>query len=238
MSTRHPRTGAPIPVHPAREGATPAERRQPPEPGTAVERDMRAVLDVSDLPTVVYGSRGLVWWGTVGFMVVEGVTLAICIASYFYLWRNFASWPPYRTPNPDLLVPTLGLLVLLGSMVPAYFYHRASERLDKANVQRWLWVDTLVTAVALALRFVELDSINVRWDDNAYGSVVWAIVISHLTLLLVSVFETGTMATMFSTDREQPKHYSDVADNAMYTYFMALAWLPCYVIIYLVPRFT
>jgi hypothetical protein len=28
--------------------------------------------DVADLPTVTFGHRSLMWWGTLGFMVIEG----------------------------------------------------------------------------------------------------------------------------------------------------------------------
>jgi len=217
----HYRTDAPVPTY-----------HEP----SAIERQMRPSIDVSDLPSVVFGSRGLIWWGTLGFIVVEATTLAVCVATYFYVWRNFESWPPLRTPLPDLLVPTLSLLVLLATIVPCYLFDRAARRLDTAAATRWLWVNTAVAAVAAALRLAELRSINVRWDTNAYGSAVWAILIAHLTLIITDVFETGTLATFFTLGRQQPKHYPDATDNAFYSYFMALVWVPLYVIVYLFPR--
>ena len=43
------------------------------------------------------------WWGTLGFMVIEGWTLALLAAMYFYIRQNFLTWPPLRTPLPSLL---------------------------------------------------------------------------------------------------------------------------------------
>ena len=41
------------------------------------ERQTRAVDDVAHLPDSAFGHRDLMWWGTVGFMVIEGFTLAL-----------------------------------------------------------------------------------------------------------------------------------------------------------------
>lgn len=206
--------------------------------GSMLERPTRAAVDVSSLPTVVFGSRGLVWWGTMGFIVVESMTLAVCIASYFYVRRNFDNWPPLRTPLPRLGIPTASLVVLLLGLVPTRLYHRAAERLDRPATTRWLWVATLVAFVALGLRVAEFNSIGARWDLNAYASVTWSMVFAHFTLLLVNAFETGTIATIFSTGSDEMKHFPDAADNAGYFYFMALSWVPMYVIVYLLPRWV
>ena len=43
----------------------------------------RTVLDVSRLPTVGFGQTSLMWWGTLGVMVVY---MATWIASMFGAW--------------------------------------------------------------------------------------------------------------------------------------------------------
>ncbi|HET7457608.1 MAG TPA: hypothetical protein VFJ74_08125 [Gemmatimonadaceae bacterium] len=206
--------------------------------GTMLERPTRPLVDVSTLPTVVFGSRGHVWWGTMGFIVVESVTLAVCVASYLYLMRNFDNWPPLRTPRPSLVAPTIGLVTLLAAIVPTRLYHRASERLDRAATQRWLWVATLLVTAAMIIRVFEFFALGVRWDLNAYASAAWAIVFAHFTLLVVNAFETGTIALIFSMGRYEMKHFPDASDNAGYFYFMALSWVPLWVIVYLLPRWV
>ena len=62
-------------------------------------RPMRAVADVASLPTTTFGNRGILWWGTLGFIVIEGSTLAICALTYFYLRKNFYTWPPQFIPS-------------------------------------------------------------------------------------------------------------------------------------------
>ncbi len=81
-------------------------------------RTLRAAGDVSGLPVVTFGHRSMMWWGTVGFVVIEGTSLLICGASYFYLHRHFASWPPEPIPTPALAVPTVQVLLMLAEQYP------------------------------------------------------------------------------------------------------------------------
>lgn len=196
----------------------------------------RRVIDVSELPTVVFGPRNLLWWGTIGFAVIEGFTLLLMTASYFYLRLNEYDWPPGRTPDPDLLIPTLNTVLLLAVMVPMRMADRAARRFDRRGVERGLVIATVLAAVVAVLRWWDLLALNVRWDAHAYGSVAWGVVVLHATLVFVDVFETGTLAGLFLLGRAERKHYPDVSDAADYQYFLSLAWVPLYLIVYWGPR--
>jgi heme/copper-type cytochrome/quinol oxidase subunit 3 len=191
--------------------------------------------NVRDLPTVTFGHRSLMWWGTLGFMVIEGWTLALIAAMYFYVRQNFLTWPPMRTPLPSLLIPTIALVVLLGSLVPTYLCDRASRRLDEGGVKLWLLVSSIIALVIPVLRWYELWALNVRWDSNAYGSAAWLLVATHATLLLLDVADTVGL-TLFYWFRRMPiKAMSDTSDNSFYWYFMVGIWVPIYLIVYVGP---
>jgi heme/copper-type cytochrome/quinol oxidase subunit 3 len=177
------------------------------------------------------------WWGTLGFMVIEGWTLALIAAGYFYLRQNFTTWPPLRTPYPNLLIPTIGLAVLLASIVPAVLTERAARRLDTAGVRLWLTVSSLIALAIPVIRWYELWALNVRWDTNAYGTAAWTIVGLHASLLILDVGDTVGL-TLFYWFRQMPaKAFSDTVDNSFYWYFMVLSWVPLYLIVYVGPRF-
>jgi len=197
----------------------------------------QALGDVSALPTVTFGQRSLMWWATVGFMVIEGWTLALLVAAYFYLRQNFETWPPLRVQYPSLLVPSINLVVMIVSCVPNYLTDRAARRLDVGGVRLWLLVSSIIGVVIPVFRWYELWALNVRWDTNAYGSAAWVIVGTHTTLLLLDVFDTIGLALFYWFKRMPIKAMSDVSDNSFYWYFMVLSWLPLYVIVYLGPRF-
>ena len=203
-----------------------------------MNRPLRTTLDVSRLPTVAFGNPGLVWWGTVGFMVIEGFTLALCVAAYLYLRRNFPEWPPPRTPNPDLLAPIIGVVVAVLSNIPMMLVSKAARRFDKAGVILWLAVSSAIGIAMLVIRGFEFEALNTRWDVNAYGSIAWATVGFHALLLVMEVGETIGGLIMFLFAPVQPKHYSDSVDNSMYWAFCSLAWVPLFVVVYLLPRWT
>ena len=201
-------------------------------------RPLHPVIDASDLPSVVYGPRAVTWWGTTGFMLAEAATLSACVVAYYYVRRNFSAWPPLRTPAPDLLVPTISLIVLLLALVPTYLFAKAAKRMDKPATMRWLWVAVIVMAAATVLRFMEFGSLNVRWDTNAYASVAWTIVFAHFTLLLADTLETLIFAVMVQRDAAPTRYFPGIDEDAFYSYFMVAVWIPCYVTVYLVPRWV
>lgn len=205
---------------------------------TPLPTPQQSLGDVAELPTVTFGHRSLMWWGTVGFMVIEGWTLALIVAMYFYIRQNFVTWPPLthgRLPNPSLLIPTINLAVMLVSVIPAVLAHRAALRLDVAAVKLWLLVTSILSLAIPVLRWYELWALNVRWDTNAYGTAAWTIVGTHATLLLLDVADTVGL-TLFYWFRPMPmKVMSDVVDNQFYWYFMVAIWLPIYLIVYVGP---
>jgi cytochrome c oxidase subunit 3 len=194
-------------------------------------------VDVSGLPTTVFSHRSLAWWGTVGFMAVEGTTLFIAVVAYFYVSRNFQTWPPEHTLRPSLFWPTVQILVLLASLVPVVLAERAAYRIDLAKLRQWLGIALLFELAATVIRWQEFLSLNVRWDSNAYGSAAWTVVGLHSTLLLVDLLEGAVLLALLSSSRRMDRHYSDATDATVYWYFLVATWIPVYVIVYLGPRF-
>ena len=74
----------------------------------------RPHVDVSDLPDQgAFGPAGLIWWGTVGFMVIEGSMFVMTLITYFYLRLRVEMWPP-SGPDPSLFYGTLNFTNNIG----------------------------------------------------------------------------------------------------------------------------
>ena len=195
------------------------------------------LLNVAELPDIVFGTRDIMWWGTMGFVAIEGFTLALCVVVYLYLWKNYPEWPPAGIEHPTLVAPTIQLLVMLASLPFVRWLERTAKRFDLEKVRRGLVVATLWLAAMTALRWFELGALRVRWDTNAYGSAQWLVVVSHGTLLLIELVEIAGMAVVFWAGKTERKHFSDVADLGLYWVFLVLVWVPIYVLNYLGPRY-
>jgi heme/copper-type cytochrome/quinol oxidase subunit 3 len=199
-------------------------------------KPFRPGRDVAVLPTVTFGPRSLMWWGTLGFMTIEGWTAALLVVAYLYLRQNYVEWPPLRTPLPMLVVPSINLALMLVSLVPATLAARAGRRLDLAGVKLWLLITSIVSLPIVVIRWWELWAIGVRWDTNAYGSAAWTIVGFHTSLILLDVAETIGLTGMFWLKRLPLSSYSDTNDNTFYWYFAVAVWIPIYLVVYVGPR--
>ena len=198
---------------------------------------LRGVMDLRGLPDVVFGSRDIMWWGTLGFVLIEGFTLALCAAAYLYVTQNFPTWTPQNTPLPFVVAPTVQVVVMLASLVPAAWTARAAKRYDVSAVRIGLTIATAFGIAIVGLRAWDLlVSLNVKWDANAYGSVQWLVLGAHATLLAVELVEIGGMMLIFWLAPVEEKHLSDVTDMVFYWYFMVASWLPLYVLCFWLPR--
>jgi cytochrome c oxidase subunit III len=200
-------------------------------------RATRAVADVRHLPRTVFGNRALMWWGTMGFIIIEGTTLFICAVTYFYLRRNFATWPPQHVYRPGLVIPTIQVLVMLLSIVPMRWTDRATYRMDLRTVRIGLLICSLLILVMCVLRVYEFRALKVRWDTSAYGSAAWAVVFSHTTLLVLEAAETLAVTGLMFGDQVEERDLSGVSDNALYWYFLTGVWVPLYIAVFLSPYF-
>jgi len=193
------------------------------------------VLDVSHLPTYGYGPRSPVWWGTLGFCVLEGVGFALVVGAYLYLAFLNPQWPLSAEP-PDLLWGSLITGVLVLSAWPNMLAKHHAEQEDLPRVRRDLVIMSMIGFVAVCLRAVEFMSLHVRWDQNAYGSLTWILLGLHAAHILTDLGDTLVLTVLMFTRHGRAKRFSDVSDNAFYWNFVVLSWLPLYALLYWAPR--
>jgi heme/copper-type cytochrome/quinol oxidase subunit 3 len=191
----------------------------------------QGTLDVSELPSYAFSHRSPMWWGTLGMIAIEATVFALTIASYFYLRSHATTWPMTALP-PDLLWGSLNTAVMLGSLVPNHLAKKAAERHDLHGVRVWLVAGIVFALAFLAVRVMEFATLNVRWDSNAYGSVVWTLLGFHTAHLATDFIDTVVLAVLFFTGPLEGKRFVDVSENAFYWYFVVWAWLPIYFVIY------
>ena len=194
-------------------------------------------LDVSGLAPGAFGHRGLNWWGTMGISLAEGVAFAVAIVGYFYLRMRNSTWPA-NVPPPDLLWGTANVVVLLVSAVPNHMARKAAEQVNLNRVRLLMVVCLLFGLVFNTVRVLEFMTLNVRWDTNAYGSIVWLLLGLHTTHIVTDVLDTAVLTALMFVGPVEEKRFVDVSENAMYWYFVVFTWLPIYGVIYWAPRLT
>ena len=204
-------------------------------PSPAAEPSRR-VYDASGLPTVGFGPKSIMWWGVLGFMLIEGTTIGTAVGSYLYLSGIEPQWPPPRTAYPGLLVPSLKVLVLLASVLPSVLADKAARRFDFRGMRRLETIMAVIGLVVVALQFLELRNANIHWDAHAYGSAVWLVLIAYFLLLATDVAETVVFAVLLHRGPVQESHFPDASDNSVYWFFSVVTGILTSALVALVPR--
>jgi cytochrome c oxidase subunit III len=195
----------------------------------------RRVLDVTGLPTYAFGNRSLMWWGTLGMILIESTVFALAIVTYFYLRERSYEWPVGGKP-PDLLYGTINTVLLLASSIPNQWTKKAAEREDLRAVRLGLVVCNLFAVTFLVFRIFEFGSLHTSWNSSAYGSSVFALLVLHTIHLVTDFVDTVVLMVLMFTGPLSGRRFVDVSENAMYWYFVVISWLFIYGVIYLAPR--
>jgi heme/copper-type cytochrome/quinol oxidase subunit 3 len=198
-------------------------------------RTLRVIGDVSHLPEYGFGASALGWWGTVGFILIEGMAFVLGLGTLFYLVPLQPSWPP-SSPPPSLLWGSLFTVVVLLSEIPNVLARRAARACDLNGARIGLAFAVLVGLVLAVIRAFEFGALNVTRDHDAYGSIVWALLLMHTVHVATDVYDTIVLAVLAFLRPLDGRRFSDVEDNATYWHFVVIAWLVLYVAIYWLPR--
>jgi cytochrome c oxidase subunit III len=194
------------------------------------------VLDVRGLPPGAFGHRSLMWWATAGLMLIEGTVFVLAIVAYFYIRSRTPAWPPGPTLPPDLTWGTVNTIVLLASGIPNQLTKRAAERVDLRGTQLWMVVSLAFAAAFNIIRIAEFGHLNVSWEYNAYGSMVWLLLGLHTTHIVTDFLDSLVLGALLFIGPVEELRFVDTAENALYWYFVVFSWLPIYGVIYWAPR--
>lgn len=193
-------------------------------------------VDVSDHSRFVPNRAAPIWWGIVGLILIELTVVTAFVVSYFYLRLMSEQWPPEGVAPLDLLNPSLALALLLASCVTMWWAGKAISRNKYNQFVVSIFASVTLAGLVLPLRWQQFQEFGFRWDDHAYGSIVWTITGFHFTHVVSAVIGTVVVGILglkryFNKDRQIA-----VVVDTLYWNFVAVAWIPFYLVLYWVPR--
>lgn len=197
-----------------------------------------AAVDASRLRSYGHSNDMPLWWGMAGLITIECVVFSTLIASYFYLGFRQPEWPLPGVKDPDLLLPTLGTLVLFLS---SWFVHRADRAVDREDLGRmrlFLAASILPALVFIGLKVHEYAGKEFRWDSHPYGSIVWLMIAFHFTHVVSVVLKTSVLVLLAWGGFFHARNRLALTVNGFYWHFVVVIWLPLYAVIYLSPRLS
>jgi cytochrome c oxidase subunit I+III len=201
----------------------------------------RAFEEEYGIPLRPRGSRAVARWGMLLTIVTLATALATLAFSYFYLRLKPPQWPPAGIPMPDAVLPGIGLIVLLVSVVPMGWAARGVRR-DEATPVQW----GLLAAIILGLVYIGMNLLTYRqlgfgYQTQAFGSIFAVLAAFQMLTTLVGVVITaatlfGFMRMMRRAGENRPSRHQAATDIALFWYYAAAAGVVTYALLYLAPH--
>jgi cytochrome c oxidase subunit I+III len=175
------------------------------------------------------------YYGILLFILIEAVEFAAFIATYFYLRSTTNDWPPGDWPYPELLLPTLGTFFMLASVIPTYLGDQAIKKNDQRGLVRNLILTLVLEAVFVSLLAIHLESLNFDWRVNAYASIYWMLILTHLTFTVVMILENVYVLVLAWRGFYNDERHWGVEVDGLSSYFVAGAWAAIYLTVFISP---
>jgi len=167
--------------------------------------------------------------------VTEGAELVGTVAVYFYLRSATPVWPPGDLPLPDLVIPTIGTLLLLLSLIPSYLDDLAIKKGDVRgmiiNTILQIALETAFTAVLV----YHLSRLSFMWDENAYASIYWVTIALSLLFTVAMVFESIYMLVLAFRGYYNSERRWAVEVDGLSSYVAVAQWVMVYAAIFISP---
>jgi cytochrome c oxidase subunit III len=193
------------------------------------------LIDVRDLPDTAHGARDPLSWGVFMLILIEGMGFALLAVAWLYVRGNYDMWTPQAIGKEAMLAECVcvGALVLSGAIELYGVFVARSPGKKLRRMQIATVLATLLGVVAIAARIYEIPRLGFRWDQNAHGSVFWAILFLHSVHTLAGTYENGVFSALLLFGPVEKKHPTDLENNGFYWLFVVGSWLLLFPLLYL-----
>ncbi len=198
-------------------------------------RDLITV-DVTDYARLNPNRKAPIWWGVLGLILIEGSVVAFFVASYFYLQLMSSSWPPEGVSVPDMLRPSIEVILLLLSGAAMVVAGRYMSKGRSTPFVILVFLAVALNCLVLVVRWQQFQVFGFRWDEHAYGSVVWTLTGFHFIHVVSAIIGTVVIGILGMMNYFTTRRQIGVIVDTLYWNFVSLAWIPFYIVIYWVPQ--
>ena len=171
-------------------------------------------------------------FGTVLFLVSELIFFGSLFAAYFALRAQTDRWPPEGV-ELELLIPTVGTILLVLSSVTFQLGVIAAERDRVGGLRAWTAASLLLGAVFIGLQLSDYAQLDFAVSSHAYGTIFYAMTGFHglhvaagLALMLVILGRIAQGA--YRGGRVESVHAI-----GYYWHFVDVVWIALFTTLYL-----
>jgi heme/copper-type cytochrome/quinol oxidase subunit 3 len=178
------------------------------------------------------------YYGVLVLLLIEAAEFMALFVSYFYLRAGSAVWPPAGIKKPELLLPTLSLLVLLISLIPTTLADKAIQKGNVKGMRQGYLASLILGVVYVVLQVVYYLNLPHTWHGNAYLSLFWVVAGFHLLFTLAMLGETVWVLILAGQGYFNQERNSAVQADGLNWYFGVAMFVLVYAILYVSPYFV
>lgn len=189
-----------------------------------------------DLPRNVSDARATSWLGTLLAAGCQAVLLVSLIIAYVYLGSGAGPWPPVGIDLPDLLVASIGTVILLASAIPMAWASAGIRQGQRLRLKAGLALSFLLGAGFVGIAVYEYVRQEFDVTTHAYAS-------SFLVLLGFQALQAGIGLVMIVLVQiwtwlgyyDEERHAA-IQNTALNWYYVVASWLVVFAVLYLSPH--
>ena len=170
----------------------------------------RRVLDVTRTPHIAFGPRDPLWWGVMLLVAIEATMLILLAVSYIYVYHRTQPFPPAHITTGVAWLMTLEVVLWICAAIPQHMCSKAAVDADLPRMRRTLIAANIFAIWACVVRLWIFHWLPFRWDDHAFGSMVWALLGVQWLHGLTTVVEDSTYIVLFFRGPIEDKHRVDI----------------------------
>lgn len=195
-------------------------------------------LPLDRVSDVQSGSRAPVWWAMILLVAIETTVFLTFISSYFYLWMVSAEWPPAGVEPPDLMLPLINTGVLFTSSMVVLWATKGIRKGDQRRLKLGIGIGAALEGVFFTIKMLVSTGLPFGWSSHAYGSIFATIDRLHSAHVVVAILMAVIVEILALRGYFHEKRMLGVEVVNIYWQFVAIIWLPVFVVLFLLPRWV
>ena len=191
----------------------------------------------SDRFAAIGAETAVAWWGMLGLVATEATIFLILLSSYLYLgFGQKDTWPPRGIEPPDLLMPVVGSVLLLGSSVPIWWAERRIKKGSVRGLHIGFGLAFVLSAAFLVIQVLEYHKKTFDPTTNAYGSAFFVVTGFHGSHVAVALLMNAVVHLRARLGHFDALRHLAVRNVALYWHFVGAVWVLIFLALYLSPH--
>ena len=170
-------------------------------------------------------------FGTVLFLASELLFFGSLFAAYFALRAQTDPWPP-EGADLELLIPTVGTVLLVVSSVTFQLGTRAGERERLAGLRAWIALSLVLGVTFLGLQIWDYTQLVFEVSSHAYGTIFYAMTGFHGLHVAAGLVLMLVVLGRLSQGAYRGGRVASVQAIGYYWHFVDVVWIALYATLY------